>query len=290
MLCYSGDPTLISCWFSGNVACNAGGGAYCRGNSVVTNCTFAGNGDGELSKGGGFASELGTATLIGCAFVANQAIKGGGVHVIAAEATLVNCTFTENSAGSGRAVGCDTDGLIDLTSCILWDGGAEVWYAGGSTVTILYSDVYGGWSGTGNLDDDPQFVDADGLDGISGTEDDDLRLTADSPCIDAGDPAYVPDPEDVDLDGNPRLLDGDGDGTPCVDMGAYEFQVFTVGDLNCDGSVDFFDIDAFVLAVTDAAAYAATYPDCDIMLADCNGDGEVDFFDIDAFVEVVTGG
>ncbi len=63
-----------------------------------------------------------------------------------------------------------------------------------------------------------------------------------------------------------------------------------VGDLNCDGNVDFFDIDAFVLAITDPAGYEAAYPDCDIMLADCNGDGSVDFFDIEPFVELVTGG
>ena len=63
-----------------------------------------------------------------------------------------------------------------------------------------------------------------------------------------------------------------------------------IGDMNCDGMVNFFDIDGFVLAVTDPSAYEATYPDCDIMLADCNGDGEVNFFDIDAFVELIVGG
>ncbi len=67
-------------------------------------------------------------------------------------------------------------------------------------------------------------------------------------------------------------------------------SLFELGDLNCDGSVDFFDIDPFVLAVTDPTGYAAAYPDCDIMLADCNGDGSVDFFDIDAFVLLITGG
>ncbi len=63
-----------------------------------------------------------------------------------------------------------------------------------------------------------------------------------------------------------------------------------IGDLNCDGAVNFFDIDAFVLAITDLAGYEVAYPDCDIMLADCNGDGDVDFFDIDAFVMLITGG
>ena len=62
------------------------------------------------------------------------------------------------------------------------------------------------------------------------------------------------------------------------------------GDVNCDGNVDFFDIDPFVLAVTDPAGYAAAYPDCNIMLADCNGDGFVNFFDIDCFVALITGG
>ena len=50
-----------------------------------------------------------------------------------------------------------------------------------------------------------------------------------------------------------------------------------------------FDIDPFVLAISDPAAYAAAWPDCDIMLADCNGDGLVDAFDIDPFVELLTG-
>ncbi len=63
---------------------------------------------------------------------------------------------------------------------------------------------------------------------------------------------------------------------------------YPIGDLNCDGVVNFFDIDGFVLAVTDPAAYAAAYPDCDIMLADCNGDGVVNFFDIDCFVALIT--
>ncbi len=51
-----------------------------------------------------------------------------------------------------------------------------------------------------------------------------------------------------------------------------------------------FDIDPFVLALTDPAAYALAYPDCDPRLADINGDGLVDAFDIDPFVLALTGG
>ncbi|MGE0480858.1 MAG: hypothetical protein AB7Q17_10350 [Phycisphaerae bacterium] len=62
------------------------------------------------------------------------------------------------------------------------------------------------------------------------------------------------------------------------------------GDPNCDGAVDNFDIDPFVLALADAGAYAAAYPDCDINNADVNGDGAVNNFDIDPFVQCVVGG
>jgi hypothetical protein len=63
-----------------------------------------------------------------------------------------------------------------------------------------------------------------------------------------------------------------------------------LGDLNCDGVLNAFDIDPFVLALTDELAYAGAYPDCDRNLADCNQDGAVNAFDIDPFVELLTGG
>ncbi len=56
------------------------------------------------------------------------------------------------------------------------------------------------------------------------------------------------------------------------------------GDTNCDGNVNFDDIDPFVVALGGEAAYDAVYPDCVWLSADCNGDGTVNFDDIDAFV------
>jgi hypothetical protein len=61
-----------------------------------------------------------------------------------------------------------------------------------------------------------------------------------------------------------------------------------LGDLNCDGLVNAFDIDPFVLALADPDAYAASFPDCDIMNGDINQDGLVNAFDIDPFVELLT--
>jgi gingipain R len=62
---------------------------------------------------------------------------------------------------------------------------------------------------------------------------------------------------------------------------------YALGDLNCDAAVNFDDINAFVLALTDPIAYAAAYPSCNINLADCNGDCVVDFGDINAFVALL---
>jgi hypothetical protein len=61
------------------------------------------------------------------------------------------------------------------------------------------------------------------------------------------------------------------------------------GDLDCNGAVNFFDIDPFILALFDPGAYAIAFPDCDIDNADLNDDGPVNFFDIDPFVACLFG-
>jgi hypothetical protein len=90
-----------------------------------------------------------------------------------------------------------------------WDGSGV--YNDASTVT----------DNGGNIDADPQFVNA---------EDGDLHLQSISPAIDAGDNSALPSSVTTDLDGNPRFVDiptvsDTGSGTPpIVDMGAYEVQ------------------------------------------------------------------
>jgi RHS repeat-associated protein len=75
---------------------------------------------------------------------------------------------------------------------------------------------------------------------------------------------------------------------PVYDAAGNLVQTNLYGDLNCDGVVDFADIDAFVLAISDPAAYAAAFPDCNIVLGDANGDGLVNFADINAFVTLLS--
>jgi hypothetical protein len=104
----------------------------------------------------------------------------------------------------------------------------------------------------------------------------------------------------IDLPGTPRsrpfVCDWTGDGLPDVLIGSGDGLVRLyqgrpwLGDLNCDGLVNPFDIDPFVLALVDPSAYAAAFPDCDWLRADCDRDGLVNPFDIDPFVALLIGG
>jgi hypothetical protein len=126
-----------------------------------------------------------------------------------------------------------------------------------STVTVEYSDIQSGESGVyvdsgctlnwdaGNIDADPMFVDPNGPDGIIGTEDDNLRLSMDSPCIDSGDNDAVPVDVTTDLDGNPRIVDGDCNDLDTVDMGAYEFDFGFYGDCSGDCFINLVDYAIF---------------------------------------------
>jgi hypothetical protein len=57
-----------------------------------------------------------------------------------------------------------------------------------------------------------------------------------------------------------------------------------LGDMNCDGVVDFDDISPFVKALLGQAAYEAKYPGCNWLNGDYTNDGVVDFGDINPFV------
>lgn len=81
-------------------------------------------------------------------------------------------------------------------------------------------------------------------------------------------------------------VDGDGDGEPLTSV-ALRTVRYRPGDMDCDGDVDFDDINAFVLALSGQAAYEAQYPDCNWWNADANNDGAVDFDDINPFVSLI---
>jgi hypothetical protein len=62
------------------------------------------------------------------------------------------------------------------------------------------------------------------------------------------------------------------------------------GDLNCDDVVDFGDINAFVLALSNPEGWQATYPDCYLLNGDISANGGVGFEDINPFVTLLVGG
>ncbi len=82
-----------------------------------------------------------------------------------------------------------------------------------------------------------------------------------------------------------RLIAGDGISPAGAEAWLARIPpVAATGDGNCDGRLDFFDIDAFVLALFAPADYRAAFPDCETATIDMNDDGGIDFFDIDPFV------
>ena len=233
-----GDATLTWCVFIQNCAANTGGGTIwnSEGTLNAVSCTF--NGNHSDYSGGAIANGWkGILSAVNCCLHANYAkLQAGAIdNFFGGRATLSNCTLADNGQKGGpAAINCGP--ALDQSTCelaivnsILWDGGNEILNQGKSLVTVTRTDVQGGSPGTGNLSADPLFVRAMGLDTVAGTEDDNLRLAAGSPCLDHGDNALLPqDSADIDgdkdlkealpfdLDDNARVL-----GTT-VDMGAYE--------------------------------------------------------------------
>lgn len=265
MLNFLSSPTVNNCAFVGNLA-SSGGGMENISNShaTLTDCTFRDN--IAETYGGGIASAISNPTLTGCVFTGNSAhAEGGGIRIVSGSPTLINCVFSGNSSDlNGGAINSNagsSPGMINctlsgnsaqsggglliagsstpaITNCILWNNSdasgageaAQVLVVQGTPIVNFSSiqGLTGLLGGVGNTGADPLFIDADGADDLTGTEDDDLHLSPNSPLIDAGDNNGVPADILTDLDGNPRFVDDpntpdSGTGTaPIVDLGAYE--------------------------------------------------------------------
>jgi hypothetical protein len=71
----------------------------------------------------------------------------------------------------------------------------------------------------------------------------------------------------------------------------YNQPPFLTGDLNCDGAVDFGDINPFVLFLSNFASWQSTYSGCNPQNGDINSDGSYPSFgDINPFVALLSGG
>ncbi len=268
------DPAVTNCIFTGNTG-PSGGAMLNRkvtiaSDPTVTNCTFSGN---SADYGGGMRNHESSPTVTNCVFSGNSGTnRGGGMsNSVHSDPTVTNCTFSGNTAGDDGGGGMSNyyTSSPTVTNCIFWgdsaaSGGPEIWNDS-STPVVTYSDVQGGYPGATNIDADPLFA-RDPYDGGDGWGDDpatteideganddygDLRLSTGSPCIDTGDNTDVT--EATDLDGNPRVLDGDSDGKAVVDMGAYEYPF---GDCNENDIPDICDLDC------EALGGDCNVPDC----------------------------
>ena len=109
-------------------------------------------------------------------------------------------------------IACNNTGIyamgeLELRNSIVRLNNTGINEVGTPDITVTYSNIEGGWPGTGNIDADPLFYDPAGRN---------FRLEWTSPCIDAGDP---------DFNGNgitwPECpYSSDPDGTR-MDIGAY---------------------------------------------------------------------
>jgi len=224
------SPTVTNCTFSGNKAADVGGGLYNdhSSNPTVTRCTFSGN--TAYYGGGMFNTNASSATVTNCTFGGNAATVGGGMFNVDSTPTVRNCTFSGNTASSVGGGIYNNDSSPTVTNCILWSNTPDqVEDVSGSATLVTYTCVEGGWTGMGNITDDPCFVDPNGPDGDPNTwEDNDFHLSPNSPCIDAGDPNgdYT---GQTDIDGDPRVMG------PNVDMGSDEYwQVPPVHNITQD--------------------------------------------------------
>lgn len=235
-----------------------------HGDAVFARCTFL---DNSAEWFGGAIYSYGTyLRLESCLLAGNSALKGGALATNN-RVELDLCTFVDNSAsGQGGAISAygPTSGVTGslLSNSILWGNtspaGASIhlegFLFGGAQLDVRSSNVQGGEAGVdttsggtllwgaGNLDLEPLFADADGPDDDPLTlGDNDWRLAAGSPCIDAGSDALLPqdladqdadskrsERTPFDLDGaareqdDPTAPDTGVGSAPIVDMGAYE--------------------------------------------------------------------
>jgi len=181
----SSSPTVTNCSFNGNSA-EIGAGMLNSGTSpTVTNCSFSGN-TASINGGGMWSGTNSNPTVRNCLFSANSATEGGGMaNYASSHPSVINCTFSGNSAsgdGGGMFNGGTSPSSPILINCILWGNSPnEIITVSGSPV-VTFSDVQGGFVGTGNIGTDPLFVDPDNGD---------CRLSPGSLCIDAGDNTAV---------------------------------------------------------------------------------------------------
>ncbi|MCS7083828.1 MAG: hypothetical protein NZL90_02440 [Aquificaceae bacterium] len=226
---------LVRNSFLNNTADNPGGAVRLRVGSraFVFSNLFANNRVNRAPSptdavGGALHILVGQASafVVNNTFVNNSAPnRGGGLFVLlndnSATVSISNNIFWQNEAREGGADGDDlfvdrgsTNGTTELFNNLFTTGPSIDFSSAPRTEKVAFSDrPTAPYTAANNIQQDPRFVSAT-----------DFRLSANSPAIDRGDNARIGGLGDLDLDGNPRVIDGDRNGSSIVDLGAYEFN------------------------------------------------------------------
>ena len=239
------DSLLSHVNLNGNSA-GSGGGIYNENSSpVVSHSILTGN-EAEY-RGGGMVNDDNSQSLLShIIFSDNNANLGGALFNNNSNPILTQATLSGNSATNGGGI-VNVASFLAVKNSILWKNSdqngntmnAQINDDTSSETTVTYSIVQGGWTGSGsnNKNEDPLFIHVENKKTIHTTVKD-FHLDQGSPAIDAGNNADIPqdradaeclEPDgnitelvELDFDGKPRRVDGDGDGNEVVDMGAYE--------------------------------------------------------------------
>src|SRR5262245_55059597 len=232
-----GSPEILDNVISDNVNAH-GGGIFMDvdGTPIIKRNVIKGNrvpapGQAGDQGGGIYMGNKVKALIVQNLITGNQAGAGGGIYSFGDASVLINNTIADNDGpanGSGIFADGASGGLQLTNNIIVAKPGQSGLYCGSfvqEPPIIRFNNIfssggpaYGGScsdkTGTdGNISADPQF--------IAPTQGD-YHLQQVSPSIDAGD-NQAPNLPDTDIDGNPRILDGDLNGTATIDMGVDEF-------------------------------------------------------------------
>ncbi len=178
-------PAVTDCLIENNTANTYGGGIYTTLSSPnLTRCIITQNQSGY--GGGTFFSSSSSPALNNCIIADNAAAEdGGGAYALVTSApSFKNCTLYGNhttAENSGGGISC-FDASPELLNCILWNNTPAEIVVSESLLLGTWSDIRGGFEGTGNIDLDPQFS-FEATSPVIG-----LRLNDESPCIDTGNP------------------------------------------------------------------------------------------------------
>ena len=161
-------------------------------------------------------SVIGAPALQGLAVDGLVTLRNVLIHDSAGDGIVVGATGQLDAAyvtvahSSGDGIDGSSGGSVSLREAIIAGSGTEL--NGVDCVAVQSSLIEGLECGGSNVTGSPNFVAVD-----------DFRLEAGSPAIDLGPLPLVFDGDPcADLDGAARSQDGDGDGVPRPDAGAYE--------------------------------------------------------------------